>query len=157
MARGSIRRQFLVGAIASTVIALALFAIGSFAIVLFDDAEADMREGDSFNSEVAELFLGAMAIAAPLAIAAAWITASVLSKRSARPLEAAIHAARETTAVDLKRSLPVPERDDELRDLVVALNELFVRLDDGFCALARIAADASHELRTPHAVTATEL
>ncbi|HWU86193.1 MAG TPA: ATP-binding protein, partial [Kofleriaceae bacterium] len=69
----------------------------------------------------------------------------------------AIRAARETTAHDLGRRLPVPERDDELRDLVIALNELFGRLDDGFGALARFAADASHELRTPLAIMATEL
>ncbi|MBA2542340.1 MAG: hypothetical protein H0V17_22045 [Deltaproteobacteria bacterium] len=51
----------------------------------------------------------------------------------------------------------MPTRDGELRDLVLALNELFVRLDDGFGALGRFAADASHELRTPLAVIATEL
>jgi len=157
MSKTSIRRRFLVGSIASTLLALVLFAAGSFAIVMIDDAEIDIQEGDSFRGEVAELILGAMAVAAPLAVVAAAVTAVVLSRKTARPVEDAIRAARETTAHDLRRSLPVPERDDELRDLVVALNELFVRLDDGFGALARFAADASHELRTPLAVIATEL
>lgn len=157
MARESLRRRFLVGAIASTLIALVLFAAVSVVILWFDDPDADISAGDSFGSEVAELILGAMALAAPLALIAAAATAVVLSRRSTRPLEDAIRAARETTAQDLRRSLPVPERDDELRDLVIALNGLFARLDDGFGALARFAADASHELRTPLAIMATEL
>jgi len=159
VARGSIRRRFLVGSIASAVIALVLFAAGSFAFIYIDDeAELDIREGEhSYRTEIIELIVGGMLIAAPLALVAAVVTAIVASRRSARPIEDAIRAARETSAHDLRRSLPIPERDDELRDLVVSLNDLFVRLDDGFGALARFAADASHELRTPIAVMATEL
>lgn len=156
MARSSIRKRFLITSVASTLLAIVLFAAVSFAIVLIDDADADMREGDTFEGEAAELIVGAMAVAAPLAIGCAALTAALLSRRSSRPLEDAIRAARETTAQDLRRSLPVPEADDELRDLVVALNELFVRLDEGFGALSRFAADASHELRTPLAVMATD-
>ena len=156
MARTSIRRRFLVTSIASTLLALLLFAAGSFVLVLTDDADEDIREGDTFQGEAAELILGAMALTAPFAIGAAVITAVLLSRRSARPIDDAIRAAQETTAHDLRRTLPVPESDDELRDLVVALNGLFARLDEGFGALARFAADASHELRTPLSVMATE-
>jgi len=157
MARGSIRGRFLVGSIASAALALVLFAGGSLALVSIDDPDEGMEPGDSFQDEAGELILESMAIAAPLALGAALLTAVILSRRSARPLEHAIRAARETTAHDLRRTLPVPARDDELRDLVISLNDLFARLDDGFAALARFAADASHELRTPLAVMATEL
>lgn len=158
MARTSIRRRFLVGAIASALITLVLFVAGAFTVVwLDDDAESEIREGESYRSEATEVVLTALLIAAPIGLFAAIVTAVVLSRRSARPIELAITAARETTAHDLRRTLPVPARDDELRDLVVSLNELFARLDDGFGALARFAADASHELRTPLAVMATEL
>jgi signal transduction histidine kinase len=98
-----------------------------------------------------------MAIAAPIGLAAAFGLGAILARRSARPVEDAIRAARETSAHDLERRLPVPVRDDELRDLTLALNDLFSRLADGFSALERFAADASHELRTPVAVVATEL
>ncbi|MDB4962710.1 MAG: integral rane sensor signal transduction histidine kinase [Myxococcales bacterium] len=157
MARRSIRHRFLVGSVASTLLALALFVVGSLVFVWLDDMDVMMADGDSFRDEAIELILGAMAIAAPLAIGAAWLMSVVLSRRIARPVEDAIRAARETTAHDLRRTLPMPARDDELRELVVALNDLFVRLDDGFGALARFAADASHELRTPLAIMATEL
>lgn len=157
MARTSIRRQFLTVSLASSVLAIVLFVAASLVIMLVDDADEEIGHGDSFQHESLELIGFAMAIAAPAALVAAGIGAMVLSRRSARPIEDAIRAARETTARDLRRTVPLPERNDELRDLVVALNELFARLDDGFGALARFAADASHELRTPVAIMATEL
>ncbi|MDX2086859.1 MAG: ATP-binding protein [Kofleriaceae bacterium] len=157
MARSSIRRRFVGGAVVATVLALLLFAVGAFAFVWIDDVDIMMDDGDTFREEAAELVFMAMAIATPFALAAAVFVAVRVSRRIARPLEDAVSAARETTAHDLRRQLPVPPRDDEVRDLVVALNELFVRLDTGFGALARFAADASHELRTPLAVLATEL
>ncbi|HEY4180031.1 MAG TPA: ATP-binding protein [Kofleriaceae bacterium] len=158
MARSSIRRRFLVGSLVSTVLALVLFAIGSTVVVAIDDtAEQEIRAGGPYDREVFEIILGAMAIAAPIAVAAAFGLGVLLARRSARPVEDAIRAARETSAHDLERRLPVPTQDDELRDLTVALNDLFARLADGFSALERFAADASHELRTPVAVVATEL
>ena len=157
MARGSIRRRFLFGSIASTLLALVLFVVGSFAFLHIDNLDIMMDDGDSFRDEVYEMLFTSMAIVAPLALIAASVTAIALARRAAKPLEDAIQVARETTAHDLRRSLPVPTRDDELRDLVVSLNGLFVRLDDGFGVLGRFAADASHELRTPLAVMATEL
>lgn len=158
MSRSTIRRRFLFGSMVSAVAALVLF-VGAlvFAMLLDGDAEQDIRQGDSYRGESLEMIFGAMAVAVPLGLVTAFGTGAWLSRRSARPIEDAIRAARETTAHDLKRSLPVPGRDDELRDLVVSLNELFVRLDDGFGALSRFAADASHELRTPLAVMATEI
>ena len=157
MARTSIRKQFLRNAIGSTLLALCLFAAGSFSWMFIDDADMVAPDGDTYRTEVIELLLIAMAVALPLGLVGAVIAANISSKRGARALEDVIQAARETTAHDLRRTLPVPERDDELRDLVVSFNELFTRLDDGFGSLGRFAADASHELRTPLAVIATEL
>ncbi|CAN5818922.1 N/A [soil metagenome] len=158
MARSSIRQRFLIGSLVSTVLALVLFAAGSVAIVAYDDtAEQEIREGRPYQREVSEIIFGAMAIAAPIGLAAAFGLGALLARRSARPVEDAIRAARETTAHDLERRLPVPVRDDELRDLTVALNDLFARLADGFGALERFAADASHELRTHVAIVANEL
>ncbi len=157
MARTSIRRQFLRNAIGSALLAVVLFAAVSMTWMFIDDADMVASDGDTYRTEVIELVVIAMAVAMPLAIAGAVLAANIASKRSARALEDVIRAARETTAHDLRRSLPVPERDDELRDLVVSFNELFTRLHDGFGSLGRFAADASHELRTPLAVIATEM
>jgi signal transduction histidine kinase len=157
MARTSVRRRFLVVSLASSALAILLFAGTVLVVARVWDEGGRTADGESFPHETLEVIAGALAVAVPIALVVAAVAAVALSRRSARPLEDAIRAARETTAHDLRRALPVPARDDELRDLVVALNELFARLDDGFGALARFAADASHELRTPLAVTATEL
>lgn len=157
IARGSIRGRFIAACVASSVITIILFTIGALAFVYIDDVDMVMDDGDSFRAEAVELLVGATIIVAPIVLGAAIAIATALARRAARPIEDAINAARATSARDLRRSLPVPEQGGELRDLVVSLNELFLRLDEGFGALASFSADASHELRTPLAVMAAEL
>ncbi len=74
-----------------------------------------------------------------------------------QPIDDVVRAAAEMSAEDLNRRLPMPAKDDELRQLVHALNELFSRLERGYAAQANFASDASHELRTPLAVVLAEL
>jgi len=99
----------------------------------------------------------AMLIAAPLALAVAVGGAIMLSRRALAPLEAVIRGARSITASKLSERLALPRRRDELHVLIEEFNRLFARLEQGFAALSRYAADASHELRTPLAVVAAEL
>src|SRR5262245_46341881 len=120
----------------SSLATIAMFVLGALAYIYLDDVDMVMDDGDSFREEAVELVGGATLIVAPFVLVAAFVTATALARRAARPLEDAIKAARGTSAHDLRRSLPVPEQDGELRDLVVSLNDLFLRLDDGFGALA---------------------
>jgi signal transduction histidine kinase len=153
MRRGSIRGRFLFACIASSVATMLLFAAGTLVYV---GIEEQMIDAAAFHDEAIELVTGALFVA-PIVLIAAVLIATALSRRAARPIESAIQAARETTAHDLRKRLPVPVQGGELRELAVSLNELFARLDDGFGALASFTADASHELRTPLTVMATEL
>jgi two-component system, OmpR family, sensor kinase len=155
MARGSIRRRFFMACVTTGIVTLVVYATAAIAYVHLDDIDMKMDDGDSFREEAVELITGSLVVA-PIVILAAFVTATLLARRAAKPIEDAIQAARETTAHDLRRTLPVPERGGELGELVVSLNELFVRLDEGFGALASFAADASHELRTPLTVMAAE-
>ncbi len=98
-----------------------------------------------------------MLLAAPLCVALSVGGALWLSRRALSPLTRVISDAEAMSAHDLKKRLQVPEHDDELRDLTLALNGLLGRLDEGFQALGSYAAAASHELRTPLAVIASEL
>ncbi|MDY6296241.1 MAG: ATP-binding protein, partial [Schwartzia succinivorans] len=47
------------------------------------------------------------------------------------------------------RRVPVPEADDELKQLVETINRMLDRLEAGFKQQQRFVSDASHELRTP--------
>src|SRR6185295_18417716 len=80
-----------------------------------------------------------------------------LSRRALAPVDRVIAAAREITVENLDRRIDVPARDDELRTLVLTLNDLLDRIERGHRALAMFAADASHELRTPIAAICSEL
>jgi two-component system OmpR family sensor kinase len=60
--------------------------------------------------------------------------------------------AREIGAKDLSQRVPVPQPQDEVRELSVIFNQMIGRLEQAFAHQRRFVADASHELRTPVAV-----
>lgn len=80
----------------------------------------------------------------------------MLVRSSLAPVTTIANAAREITASDLSRRLPVENPRDELGQLSTTINDLLARLEVAFNqreqALEdqrRFVADASHELRTP--------
>ncbi|HLU35922.1 MAG TPA: HAMP domain-containing sensor histidine kinase [Thermomicrobiales bacterium] len=84
------------------------------------------------------------------------IVSWILVRSSLAPVAHITSSAREITASDLSRRLPVENPRDELGQLSIAINELLARLEVAFRdrdrALEeqrRFVADASHELRTP--------
>ncbi len=100
----------------------------------------------------------------PLAIAGAGIVVLIamslvswmLVRSSLAPVSTITDAAREITASDLSRRLPVENARDELGQLSTTINDLLGRLELAFAARERaledqrrFVADASHELRTP--------
>jgi signal transduction histidine kinase len=147
--------------VVSTLFTLVTFAGAFYAALRVEAARADvpsaLERNDPASSETSEQMLVALLITAPLALTVAIGGAVVLSRRALAPLDIVIRAARSVTASGLDRRLPLPRRRDELYVLIEELNELFGRLEEGFGALSRYAADASHELRTPLAVVANEL
>lgn len=65
-----------------------------------------------------------------------------------RPLERISGMIQSRTA-DFMRPIPLGETPDEIRTLVLALNDLLGRLDYSLQAQRQFTADAAHELRTP--------
>jgi signal transduction histidine kinase len=160
-ARLSLRRRLAVWMLLSTLFTLGTFAITVQLFVAAEDGRPDASEpadrSDEGAGDAGEEVFKAMLAASPLCAALAVGGALWLSRRALSPLTAITDAARAWTVADLKRSLPLPERVDELHDLTQALNDLLFRLDQGFDALGSFAAATSHELRTPIAVMASQL
>jgi heavy metal sensor kinase len=80
-----------------------------------------------------------------------------LSKASLHPVDEITRSAKEITASNLSRRLPVPKSDDEIRRLSETLNDMISRLESSFGQIRQFTADASHELRTPLTILTGEI
>jgi heavy metal sensor kinase len=152
----SLRGRVALWMVAAASLSLVLFAAAAYVVVRIE--EHIERADPAIAEEAARRqVLTPLAIAAPIGLALAIGGALWLSRRALAPLDRMIAALRELTVEKLDRRIDVPVRDDELRALVVALNDALDRLEQGHRALSMFAADASHELRTPLAAICSEL
>ncbi len=81
------------------------------------------------------------------AIIVGWLVAD----RLLRPLRAMTTAARNISATNLHERLSLGGPDDEIKQLGDTFDGLLGRLERSFQAQRQFVANASHELRTPHA------
>ncbi|HTJ42179.1 MAG TPA: ATP-binding protein [Kofleriaceae bacterium] len=156
MARAPLRTRFAIWMAVAIIASIAVY--GAFVFIFMDREKAEIERGEqSIEQSSADEVLEALLLAAPIAIGGSVIAALVFSRRALAPIDDVVREANAITAKELHRRMPVPAREDELRELVVSLNGLLARVEEGFGAVARESAEASHELRTPLAVIATEL
>jgi signal transduction histidine kinase len=105
----------------------------------------------SFNSVVfgPSALLRSMMVTLPVVLLASLLLGYWLAQ-SVRPMEKMVHELEAITdGRSLHRRLAVPQTDDEITRLGIAVNRMFARLEQSFTALHRFIADASHELKTP--------
>src|SRR5215510_6946361 len=94
-------------------------------------------------------------VAVPLALLLAWLGGFFLARKSLAPVVAMSEQARQISAENLERRLPVANPRAELGQLASTFNELLARLAASFDLQRQFMADASHELRTPLSVMRT--
>lgn len=81
-----------------------------------------------------------------------------MSKRALKPVHDMTVKAHGISGVgNLNERIPVPEPEDEIRELAVTFNGLLDRLDLAFASQDRFIANASHQLRTPLTILKGEL
>ncbi|MFC8797779.1 ATP-binding protein [Promicromonospora sp. NPDC057138] len=93
----------------------------------------------------------------PLALVVAGALGYLVAGAGLRPVERVRERAARISDRSSGERLPVPPAHDELRRLVVTLNAMLDRLDDGLHRQRRFVAEASHELRTPLTLLRTEV
>ena len=81
-----------------------------------------------------------------------WLIGRVLS-----PVSQIANLAESLSERDLHRRVEVRAPEDEVGQLVETFNRMLARLEASFAALRSFTADASHELRSPLTLMATEL
>ncbi len=102
---------------------------------------------------VVKLSAYAMALLAVIGMAGGWIIAG----RMLRPLQEITAAARLAASGSLDHRIGLGGRPDEFTELSDTFDEMLDRLERSFTQYRRFAANASHELRTPHTVMKTML
>ncbi|MCX7983510.1 MAG: ATP-binding protein [Bacteroidetes bacterium] len=103
-----------------------------------------------------DFFYNAMLIA-PFALLISVIGGWFLASKSLKPVDELTKAAREITAQNLSRRLPVYDVDDEIGRLTAQFNDMIERLEASFNQVQQFSADASHELKTPLTIMRGEI
>jgi signal transduction histidine kinase len=85
------------------------------------------------------------------------ITDIAIFRRALQPLRQASEIAQHIGPARTDVRLPVGEIPSEVRPLVLAVNQAFDRLDEGFRVQREFTADAAHELRTPLSILRTRV
>jgi signal transduction histidine kinase len=87
-----------------------------------------------------------------VAVIASVMMGRYISKRMLKSIVEITDTADSISIHDLTQRITVPEADDEVRKLVITLNDMIKRLEVSFEKQKQFVSDASHELRTPIAV-----
>ncbi len=102
----------------------------------------------------ASILFIAIGLALILAVGAA---GAVLTSKVFLTIDDVVRQARRIGEASLDERIPHPGSNDEMGRLVVTLNEMLDRLEQGFEIQRRFTSDASHELRSPLSRLRTEL
>ena len=85
----------------------------------------------------------------PLLIGLAFVAGYFFIKRTIQPVDQMAGLAREISAGDLARRIPIPASMGEFRQLALTLNGMLSRLEESFARMRTFTANAAHELKNP--------
>ena len=107
--------------------------------------------GSSLDERAASLSSLALAlvIVGPIALLIATAAGYRLIRATLAPVELMSRGAAEISPGEPGVRLPLPQADDEIRELGTTLNEMLGRLEESLAREQAFVANASHELRTP--------
>jgi two-component system sensor histidine kinase VanS len=141
------------------VVAIAFFVVGFLLLRFVPDGNLTAVDGGfaPARSDLLAVFvryaLLAILLLAVLGLGGGWI----LAGRMLRPLTRITEAARLVRDGSLDQRIRMPGRRNELAELADTFDEMLARVQLSIDEQRRFAANASHELRTPHAVIRTML
>jgi signal transduction histidine kinase len=72
-----------------------------------------------------------------------------VASKAIAPVNQLIHSASQINYSNINSRLPLPENEDEIRQLANTINDLLSRLETSFYQQKQFTSDASHEMQTP--------
>lgn len=81
----------------------------------------------------------------------------IISGEMLKPIQSLNRATKQITAQDLSTQIDHPGVDDEIGELIANFNSMISRLEESFVLQKQFVENASHELKTPLAVTRTNI
>jgi signal transduction histidine kinase len=139
-------------AVGAALLISAAATIGVIALQTEAHRQDEIKRGlapDDDDLLVVPRAAAAMAIVAPLAVAAAAVLGLYLARRALAPMREASRRVAAARASELDLTLPVTGAADEWDDLASTLNALLADARGSMFRMRRFTADAAHELRTP--------
>lgn len=124
------------------------FRYGNANIII---AVAENLENDSFAKFFSKLPVALLLMTLPVLLLS-FLFSFVLTRNTIKPVVKITKTARTMTTKNLDGQLPLSGRGDEIDELSVAFNELFMRIKADFERERQFSSDVSHELNTPLAV-----
>ncbi|MCP3993080.1 MAG: HAMP domain-containing protein [Actinomycetia bacterium] len=100
---------------------------------------------------------GLLWFAVPALVLATSLITWLAASRALRPVAAIATQAGAITAANIDQRVPVHDANDEVRHLAVTVNNMLDRLQQARDRQRQLVADASHELRSPVAVSRAQL
>ena len=98
-----------------------------------------------------------MLVLNPVLLLLLLLGANVILDRILNPIKEITKTANDICIGKLDKTIPVPQQNDEIQDLVKAFNSMVIRLRSGIEMMERFNSDVSHELKTPLTVLKGEL
>lgn len=140
-----------------TIAGVAFFAVGFLLLRFVPEGNVYVMGGGAApnRTSLLEVFVRyawwALALLVVVGLVGGWL----LAGRMLQPLDRITDAARRAGEGSLDHRIALPGRGDELTDLADAFDAMLGRVQLTLDEERRFAANASHELRTPHAVIRT--
>lgn len=107
--------------------------------------------------EIVRAFMKIFPVVGTLSLIFALLGGHFFAKMAMKPVAEAVREADQITLSNLKRRLPEYKGRDEFGALIITLNRMIARLEDGVKKIQQFTQDAAHELRTPLTIVRGEL
>jgi len=110
---------------------------------------AQLATGTKMSDKILEHSRENILSAIPVVFLLSIFLGMYIAQKPRKILQNITSVTRKITSQNLAERLPLPEGQDEIRDLSITINSMLDRIEGSFNEIKQFSADVSHELRNP--------